>query len=89
MPKMSIQPTVSISRYFHTSTAQFYTSRPTARGPAAGRPGGRPPRCQTTGPQGPARKYFYKSFCTKIPAARQRGDQVPAARQRGGRGIFL
>ena len=32
MPKMSIQPTVSLSRYSHTSTAQFYTSRPTATG---------------------------------------------------------
>ena len=32
MPKMSIQPTVSLSRYSHTSTAQFCTSRPTATG---------------------------------------------------------
>jgi len=49
----------------------------------------RPPRCRATGPQGPARKYFRKSFCTKAPAAPQRGDQIPAARRRGGRGIFL
>jgi len=50
-------------------------------------------RCQTTGLKtglkGPARKYFRKSFCTKAPAASQRGDQVPATRQRGGRCIFL
>jgi len=40
--------------------------------PAARQPGGRgarPPRCRVTGPQGPARKYFRKIFCTKASAA--------------------
>ena len=69
------------------------TSQPLYKGGRAGRPaaGRLGPAAPLLGdwPQGPARKYFYKSFCTKAPAAPQRGDQVPAARQRGDRGIFL
>jgi len=46
--------------------------------------GGRPPRCRATGPPGASAQILRESFCRKVPAAPQRGDQVPATRQAAG-----